>query len=167
MLRHCKTNGLAICIALDRQLGNPQGTHGSPRGMVQLWQFFFPVGEEGCSVLETISLDHGNIPTEFVLDRIFFLPFYFTSMANFDTVSRLFILSARKGLFLINFMSFTQGFWMVLFVTKHNPWGSTHEETNFVSQYENFRDPFINTNVFISPNAFGCFFVVAVFFSVV
>ena len=30
---------------------------------------------------------------------------------------------------------------MALFVTKKNPWGSTCQETNFVSQYENFRDP--------------------------
>ena len=119
MLRHCKTNGLSICIAVARPLGHPQGTHGSPRGMVQLWQFFFLVEEESCLVLETISLDHGNIPTGFarVSSRpiFFFAPFYSTSMANFDIVSRLFILSAREGLFFINFMSFTRVFeWFCL-----------------------------------------------------
>ena len=47
-------------------MGHPRGTYRNPGGMVQFWHFFFPVGEESCLVLETTSLDHGNIPTRFV-----------------------------------------------------------------------------------------------------
>ena len=160
MLRHFKTNGLPICIAVVRPLGHPQGTHRNPGGTVQLWYFFFPVGEESCLVLETTRLDHGNIPTGFV--RVSSRPSFFrTILFHFSGKFWYRVVAVHnfrwEGLFLINFMSFTQGFWMALFVTKHNPWGSTHEETNLVSQYENFRAPFINTNVFIFQNALGVF----------
>ena len=44
----------------------PRGsTHGNPRG-VEWYSFgisFFPAGEGSCLVLETTSLDHGDIPT--------------------------------------------------------------------------------------------------------
>ena len=37
-------------------------------GMVQFrYFFFFPAGEGSCLVLETTSLNHGDIPTGFVL----------------------------------------------------------------------------------------------------
>ena len=46
----------------------------------------------------------------------------------------LFILPPKEGLFVVNFMLFTQGFDWFLFVTKYNPpgpsQGSTHGEAN-------------------------------------
>ena len=74
----------------------PRGsTHGNPRGG-EWYSFgisFFPAGEGSCLVLETTSLDHGDIPTGLcsrlsqryiALDQLFFFaPFYFISMPNF------------------------------------------------------------------------------------
>ena len=45
---------------------DPRDTHGNPEGRVHFWYFFFPLREGSCLVLETTSLDHGNIPTGFV-----------------------------------------------------------------------------------------------------
>ena len=63
--------------------------------------------------LETTSQDDGNLPTGFIGVSFrpslrFFTPFYFISMPNFDIVLRLSVLSPRGGLFLNNFMSFTE-----------------------------------------------------------
>ena len=43
--------------------GEPRGTQG---GMVQFGICFFPAGEGNCLVLDTSSLNHGDIPTGFV-----------------------------------------------------------------------------------------------------
>jgi len=47
----------------------PGGTHESSGGMVQFYYFNILAGEGSCLVLETISLDHRDIPTGFVRDR--------------------------------------------------------------------------------------------------
>ena len=52
---------------MGRPPGHPQRTHGKPAGVVQFWYFFFPRGGGSCLVLETTSLDLGDIPTGFVL----------------------------------------------------------------------------------------------------
>ena len=48
----------------------PQDTPGEPTGRQGEWSSFgisfFPAGEGSCLVLETTSVDHGNIPTGFV-----------------------------------------------------------------------------------------------------
>ena len=54
---------LIICFPVGRTSGHPWGTRGNPRGMVQFWYFLFAAGEGSCLVLETTSLDHGDIPT--------------------------------------------------------------------------------------------------------
>lgn len=40
----------------------PRDTHGNPDGMVH----FYPAGEGSCLVLETTSLDHGDVPSGYV-----------------------------------------------------------------------------------------------------
>ena len=96
----------------------PRGsTPGEPRGNGTVLVFLFcPAGDWRCLVLKTTLLDHSDIHTGFVgvlvscisLDQVFFAPFYFISMSNFYIMLWVFIRPPRDGLFVINFMSFTQ-----------------------------------------------------------
>mgnify|MGYP006896133437 CR=1 FL=1 len=67
-------------------------------------------------------------------DQSFFGPFYFISAPKFDTMSHVSILPGREGLFVINFLPFTQRLLMVFVCHKKQvpsgiP-GLTHGEAN-------------------------------------
>ena len=129
--------------------------------MVQFGHFFFPVGRGSCLVLENTSQDYGNIPIGFIWVSSrpsFFAPFYFISMPNFDIVLRLFVLSPREGLyFSLILCPLPRGFEQVFIWGKNSKnnsqQGSKWWVHNYVGQYENYRNSFINTNVFIVQNA--------------
>lgn len=101
---------------------------------------FFPAGEGSCLVWETTLLDHGDIPTGFgrifghryiALDQIFVMPFYLFSMPNFDICCMwVFILTAREGLIVVDFMPFTRGFEWLCLSGKIISLESTHGEAN-------------------------------------
>ena len=99
-------NALVICFPVGRSPGHPQETHGNPGGMVQFGYFPAPQGHT-----------HGicsNFAQRYIsLDQSFFGPFYFISVPKFDTVSHVSLLPRRQGLFVINFMPFTQRLLMV------------------------------------------------------
>ena len=97
---------------------NARDTPGNPRGMVQFWHFSFPRGVGKSFSLDPTSLDHGAMHTGFVRvlvsgislqTKVFFAPIYFISMPNVDIMLLVFILPPREGLFVINFIPFTQG----------------------------------------------------------
>ena len=97
---------------------DPRDTHGNPVGMAQFWYFFFlPGGGElfcfGNDFAGLRGRTHGICSTfgqwYIDLDESFFAPFYFISVPNFDIMLWVFILPPREGIFVINFMPFTQG----------------------------------------------------------
>ena len=96
----------------------PGETHGYPEGMVQFGYFFFPrgVGELfsfGNDFAGPRGHTHGicsSFGQQYIaLDQSFFASLYFISMPNFDIMLWVFIRPPREGLFVINFMPFTQG----------------------------------------------------------
>ena len=60
---------LIICFLAGRAPRHPRGTYESSGGMVQFYYFNILAGEGSCLVLETISLDHRDIPTGFARNR--------------------------------------------------------------------------------------------------
>ena len=95
-------------------LGNPQ----EPREIGTVLVFFFPTGEGSCLVLKTASTDQRDIPPGFVQvlvqwyiapDQNFSVPFYVILMPHFNIMLLVFILLPKVGLFVTNFMPFTQG----------------------------------------------------------
>ena len=115
--------------------------------MVQVWHFFFPAKEGGCLVLETISLDHRNKPTgllEFwsAIHRSRPKVFSRAILFHFDAKFWYYVVgvhnSPREGLFVINFMPFTQGLWMAFVCHKNNSSGVSRRSTPLLPKYLEF-----------------------------
>ena len=110
-----------LSMVMHLSFASPWVDPREPTGVQGEWHSFgtsfFPLGEgELFSFENDIAGSRGHthgICSTFgrwyiAIDQSFFAPFYFISVPNFDIMLWVFILPSREGLFVINFMSFTQ-----------------------------------------------------------
>ena len=108
-------NARIICFPVGRPRDTPEEPTGTQGEWHSLDISLFPLGKGSCLVLETTSLDHGDIQTGFVRLLVsvisicrprFLASFYFISVPNFDISCWGVHTSPREGLFVTNFMPF-------------------------------------------------------------